>query len=40
MELIPSLLNAWDDLPNDIKYDEDLEQFRTKIDAIIDLEED
>jgi hypothetical protein len=36
MPLIGGLLDAWDDLPNDVKYDEELERLRKHIEKIDD----
>jgi len=34
MPLIGNLLDAWDDLPNDVKTDPELERLATKIELI------
>jgi len=34
MSLIGNLLDAWDDLPNDVKTDPELERLATKIELI------
>ena len=31
-----TLLDAWDDIPNDLKYDAELERIRVKMEAISD----